>query len=432
MINTKSDSLSENVGFKKAIPILPNPKEKTKRKYCIIGHYGYSSSDYERNKASWRSKAFKYYNKVIIEGKITHAEKPDHPSVKYRVMVNTGYFLNKTVSNFLKSCRYEENTNNNANGDDSRNCNANKGNNLIGFSKSSVAQREDVQIFRKKELKNQLVELIKEHDRMLEQLDFVDKMEKRAIGSMRNACGEKTYWKMEMKSVDKKYKMKVEGIVNNLKTSMEKAEICHAAALRTKLKTGTNNNADDKQEGKSLGFFKNLFKKSSRRNEVENYVPSAVNIRSLFRRTRGFQNKVNSNPCDNVDEKNEEKHTLLKEEMHNEIAESLSKLKRIHRNMLKDIKESSDVDFFLEEAKLLSGFSEEMETAAREEILNIETKFRSKFEKKMKKILPEKDCKYFQKTANKDFQEKQMSGGACAVDDGELEWAQSKQKFKRI
>ena len=70
----------------------------------------------------------------------------------------------------------------------------------------------------------------------------------------------------------------------------------------------------------------------------------------------------------------------------------LEKLKKIMKNMLKDVSETSDVDLLLEEAMILAGPSVgETDPVCMAQIEKLEMKFRCNFEKKMKKLRIEKE-----------------------------------------
>lgn len=291
----------------------------------------------------------------------------------------------------------EDNINNNANQDDARkNHPPQMEERKNKYSLSSGNLVEEMQRKSQNELKHRLVQLIKEQDKMLREFDFVDTMKGRAVRGRSCVALDNTQWKLEMKAVENNYKMRVDGIVNDLKASMMGERGSSTGSVKNKdiqeePQKGVNNNADSRraeQREESHGFFRSLFRRkpdSTNREESANeHAPSGFSLRKFFRRTRKVKDNGSSKQErteQDQEEKNEPKYEIFNEKY---MSNSLQKLKRILKNMLLDFSNASDVDFLLEEAKLLAGVSDEMESVCNKEIARIETKFRRKFEKRLK------------------------------------------------
>lgn len=291
-----------------------------------------------------------------------------------------------------------DNINNNANQDDTcKNHSPQREEGKNKYSLSSGNLVEEMQRKSQNKLKHRLVQLIKEQDKMLQELDFVETMKGRAVRGKSCVALDNTQWKLEMKAVENNYKMRVDGIVNDLKASMKSEMGSSTDSVKNKdiqkePQKEVNNNADsrraEQREEESSGFFRSLFRRNPKStNQEENangHAPTGFSLRKLFRRTRKVKDNGSSKQVST--EQDQEEMNKPKYEIFNEknMSNSLKKLKRILKNMLLDFSNASDVDLLLEEAKLLAGVSDEMESVCNEEIARIETKFRRKFEKRLK------------------------------------------------
>lgn len=262
---------------------------------------------------------------------------------------------------------------------------------------SSVTLGEDVQ----KELRNRLVYLLKEQDRMLKEFDTEEKMGRRMVQRTVNKTVMTAQWKLDLKAVEMDYQKRVEGIISNLKATVQNERCSSSGPQGQVSRTGVNNNADNRpsEDGpNSPGFFRSLLKRRVNPLGEKEKSGARFSLKGLFtRRSRGIRDEGRMRLM-HTEQSGEEGERAVSCSKAGAVSDRedvnlyLEKLKKIMKNMLKDVSETSDVDLLLEEAMILAGPSVgETDPVCMAQIEKLEMKFRCNFEKKMKKLRIEKE-----------------------------------------